>query len=40
VVTSVAISADGKRVMSGSNDKTVKMWDVETGAQVRGGLLG
>jgi len=36
-VTSVAISADGKRVVSGSRDKTVKIWDVETGVVVRGG---
>ena len=32
-VTSVAISADGKRVVSGSTDQHVKIWDVETGAQ-------
>ena len=33
MVTSVAISADGKRVVSGSTDNHVKIWDVETGAQ-------
>ena len=35
-VRSVAISADGKRVVSGSWDATVKIWDVETGAEVSG----
>jgi WD40 repeat protein len=33
-LTSVAISADGKRVFSGSKDKLVKFWDMETGAEV------
>ena len=35
-VTSVAISLDGKRVVSGSADNAVKIWDPETGAEVRG----
>ena len=36
MVRSVAISADGKRVVSGSEDKTVKIWDGETGTEVSG----
>ena len=39
-VFSVAVSTDGKRVVSGSVDMTVKIWDVETGAQVTGWVLG
>ena len=39
-VNSVAISADGKRVVSGSVDKTVKIWDADLGAEVRGGGVG
>ncbi len=34
-VNSVAISADGRLVASGSQDATVKLWDVATGAEVR-----
>ena len=39
-LTSVAISADGKRVVSGSVDKTMKIWVVETGTEVTGGVMG
>ncbi|KAI8649765.1 hypothetical protein NCS55_01439400 [Fusarium keratoplasticum] len=34
-VTSVAFSADGQRLASGSDDKTVKVWDAATGACVQ-----
>jgi WD40 repeat protein len=33
-VYSVAISRDGKRVVSGSEDALVKIWDFGTGAEV------
>jgi WD40 repeat protein len=34
-VTSVAISADGRYAISGSLDKTVKLWDLATGKETR-----
>jgi len=34
VVNSVALSPSGNRVVSGSDDKLVKIWDTETGALV------
>jgi len=33
-VTSVSFSADGKRIVSGSSDSLIKIWDVKTGAEV------
>jgi COMPASS component SWD3 len=34
-VLSVAFSPDGRLLASGSDDQTVKLWDVETGQEVR-----
>jgi WD40 repeat protein len=34
-VASVSLSADGKHALTGSWDKRVILWDVETGKQVR-----
>jgi hypothetical protein len=34
-VTSVAFSPDGKQAISGSNDKTLKLWDAATGRVIR-----
>ncbi|CDF34217.1 WD40-repeat containing protein [Chondrus crispus] len=39
-VHSVAMSGDGRRVVSGSADKSVRVWDVETGAQIGDALVG
>ena len=39
-VRSVAISNDGRRVVSGSRDKTVRMWNAQTGAQLCEPFLG
>jgi WD40 repeat protein len=33
-VTSVAVSADGRRALSGSHDKTLRLWDLETGIEL------
>ncbi|UCH93264.1 MAG: hypothetical protein JSV88_23705 [Candidatus Aminicenantes bacterium] len=35
VVTCVDVSPDGKWIISGSDDKTLKLWDVESGKEVR-----
>jgi WD40 repeat protein len=34
-VRPVAFSPDGKRILSGSNDKTIKLWDIATGHLIR-----
>ena len=33
-VSSVAYSPDGKHIASGSGDRTVKVWDAQTGKEV------
>ena len=34
MVTSVAFSPDGKKIVSGSDDKTIRVWDAETGKEI------
>lgn len=34
-VTSLAFSSDGKSLVSGSNDETLKLWDVQTGGVIK-----
>jgi WD40 repeat protein len=34
-ITTVAVSPDGKRAVSGSLDRTIRLWDVETGREIR-----
>ncbi|KEP45549.1 vegetative incompatibility protein HET-E-1 [Rhizoctonia solani 123E] len=40
IVRSVAISPDGNRIVSGSNDGSVRIYDIHTGAVVAGPLQG
>ena len=39
-VTSVSLSVEGRRVVSGSRDKTVRLWDVGSGTQIGQPLRG
>ncbi|KAE9386282.1 hypothetical protein BT96DRAFT_544839, partial [Gymnopus androsaceus JB14] len=39
-VSSVAFSHDGTRIVSGSYDNTVRIWDATTGAQMGDPLQG
>jgi uncharacterized protein (TIGR03067 family) len=34
-VWSVAVSADGRRAIAGSSDKTVRLWDLDTGQELK-----
>ena len=34
-ITALACSPDGTRIVSGSHDNRVKIWDAQTGAEVR-----
>lgn len=34
-VNCIAITTDGKRIVSGSKDNTIRVWDLETGDQIR-----
>ena len=36
----VAFSPDGRYIVSGSNDKTIQLWDAQTGSQVGNPLQG
>ena len=40
IISCIAFSPDGKRIISGSADQTIRMWDVQNGMAVSKPLLG
>jgi WD40 repeat protein len=34
-VNTIAVLPDGRRVLSGSDDKTLRLWDIDRGAELR-----
>jgi len=40
IVNSIAFSSDGRHIVSGSRDQTIRVWDAQTGAQVGNPLQG
>ena len=34
-INSIALSPDGKFIISGSSDNTIKLWDIKTGREIR-----
>ena len=40
VVTAITVTPDGKRIVSGSHDRTIRVWDMETGAAIGNTLEG
>jgi WD40 repeat protein len=40
MVTSVSFSPDGRHIVSGSDDNTIRVWDAETGETVSGTFQG
>ena len=34
LISSITVSTDGRRIATGSDDKTAKVWDAETGREI------
>jgi WD40 repeat protein len=35
IITSMTVLTDGRRALSGSEDRTLRLWDLDTGAELR-----